>query len=55
MGSLAGAEGGGEAMGEGRGESGERSEVQARLTLTSTGGRSSRHRHRRHSVRHLSR
>ena len=36
MGSPAAAEGGGEAMGEGRGESGERSEVQARLSLTST-------------------
>ena len=34
--SLAAAEGGGEAMEGGRGESGERSEVQARSTLTST-------------------
>jgi len=36
MGSPAVAEGGGEAMEGGRGESGERSEVQARSTLTST-------------------
>jgi len=36
MGSPAAAEGGGEAMGGGRGESGEISEVQARSMLTST-------------------
>jgi len=36
MGSPAAAEGGGEPMGGGRGESGERSEVQARSSLTST-------------------
>ena len=36
MGSPAAAEEGGEAMGGGRGESGERSEVQARSTFTST-------------------
>jgi len=36
MGSPAAAEGGGEAMGGGRRESGERSEVQARSTLTLT-------------------
>ena len=36
MGSPAAAEEGGEEMGGGRWESGERSEVQARLTLTST-------------------
>jgi len=36
MGSPAAAEGGGEAMGGGRGESGEKSEVHARSTLTST-------------------
>jgi len=36
MGSPSAAEGGGEVMGGGRGESGERSEVQARLSLTST-------------------
>jgi len=36
IGSPAAAEGGGEAMGWGRGESGERSEVQAKSTLTST-------------------
>jgi len=36
MGSPAAAEGGGGVMGGGRGESGERSEVQARSTLTST-------------------
>jgi len=36
MDSPAAAEGGGKAMGRGRRESGERSEVQARLTLTST-------------------
>jgi len=36
MGSPAAAEGGGEAMGGGRGKSGESSEVHARSTLTST-------------------
>jgi len=36
MGSPAAADGGGESMGGGRGESGERSEVQARSSLTLT-------------------